>query len=193
MPAAVYILFIILSTVTSKYSSVALTGFVARYEGMFVLLFYIINMLILFNLISEERQIGIIFKSLLVSAFIICLIGLLQLAGRDSFETGWEIPPCRPSTPPANWSSNLAPWFMERWLTQTMGSYVALVFPIAWLRSSAKKKGLRVAAAVLSVLLLVNLIGAIPARAWWDWGGILIILFTSETYIQKIKQSSFYL
>ena len=89
VPAAVYILFIILSTVTSKYSSVALTGFVARYEGMFVLLFYIINMLILFNLISEERQISIIFKSLLVSAFIICLIGLLQLAGRDFFETGF--------------------------------------------------------------------------------------------------------
>ena len=54
----------------------ALTGFVARYEGMFVLLFYIINMLILFNLISEERQISMAFKSLLASAFIICLIGL---------------------------------------------------------------------------------------------------------------------
>ena len=191
VPAAVYILFIILSTVTSKYSSVALTGFVARYEGMFVLLFYIINMLILFNLISEERQISIIFKSLLVSAFIICLIGLTQLAGRDFFETGFG----KSLILPAEYAASELVFKFGTMVYGTlanpnyMGSYVALVFPIAVASIFlAKKKGLRVAAAVLSVLLLVNLIGSDSSAGLVGLGaGILIAIIYFRKHIFKNK------
>jgi len=163
LPSAVYIIFIILSTVTSKYASIALSGFVARYEGMLVLVFYIINMLILFNVIREEWQIQFLLKSLLVSACVISLIGLTQFAGRDFFQTGLG----KSLILPAEFAESELSFNFGTMVYGTlsnpnyMGSYVALVFPIAvMIVLMSEKVALRIGAAVLSVLLLVNLVGS---------------------------------
>lgn len=163
VPAAVYIIFIILSTITSKYASIALSGFVARYEGMFVLLFYVLNMLILCNLISEERQIRILLNALLVSAYVISLIGLSQLVGHDFFETDFG----KTLILPAKYAESELTFNFGTMVYGTlsnpnyMGSYVALVLPIALTAIfMTRRVALRVGAAVLSVLLLVNLVGS---------------------------------
>lgn len=163
LPSAVYIIFIILSTVTSKYASIALSGFVARYEGMLVLVFYIINMLILFNVIREEWQIQFLLKSLLVSACVISLIGLTQFAGRDFFQTGLG----KSLILPAEFVESELSFNFGTMAYGTlsnpnyMGSYVALVFPVAVaVIFLAEKVAWRIMAVVLSVLLLINLAGS---------------------------------
>jgi O-antigen ligase len=191
VPAAVYIVFIILSTVTSGYISVALSGFVARYEGIFVLLFYIVNMLILSNLINEERQIRIIFGALLVSASIICLIGLSQLAGRDFLQTGFG----KSLILPAKYIRSELEFKFGTMVYGTLpnpnyiGSYVTLVFPIAVASIFlVKKKGLRIAAAVLSALLLVNLIGSQSTAGLVGLGAaILVAVIYFRKYIFRNK------
>lgn len=192
IPAAVYILFIVLSTVTSEYASVALHGFVARYEGVFVLLFYILNMFILFNLVSEEGQVRILFGSLLISAAVICLIGLSQMAGHDFFETSLG----KSFILPAEYAGSELDFKFGRMVYGTlsnpnyMGSYVALVLPIAVAAIFlAKKKGLKIASAVIAVLLLINLIGSDSDAGLVGLGvGILIavIYFRKKIFNHKI-------
>ena len=191
IPSALYILFIILSTITSRYVSVALNGFVARYEGMLVLLFYVLDMIILTSLVRDERHLRIISGSLLVSAFIICLIGLSQLAGYNFFNTGFG----KSLILPAEYAASELVFKFGTMVYGTlanpnyMGSYVALVFPIAVASIFlAKKKGLRVAAAVLSVLLLVNLIGSDSSAGLVGLGaGILIAIIYFRKHIFKNK------
>jgi len=192
IPAALYIILIILSTVTSEYVSIALSGFVARYEGMFVLLFYILNMLVVSTLINEEGQVRILFGALLVSASIMCLLGLTQLAGRDFFSTSFG----KSFILPAKYAPSQLSFKFGNMVYGTlsnpnyMGSYAVLVLPIAVASVFlARGKGLRIAAAVLSVLLLVNLVGSRSDAGLVGLGAgavVAVIFFRKKIFRNKI-------
>ncbi|NLW03217.1 MAG: hypothetical protein GX027_08125, partial [Clostridiaceae bacterium] len=192
IPTAIYILFIIISTVASEYVSVALSGFAARYEGMFILLFYILNMLIIFSLISEEGHFRIIFGALLVSASIICILGITQLAGRDFFNSNFG----KSFILPAKFAGSELAFRFGKMVYGTlpnpnyMGSYVDLVFPIVIaVIFLAKKKSIKIAAAVLSVLLLINLIGSRSDAGLVGLGaGLLlaVIYFRKKIFRNKV-------
>lgn len=191
IPSALYILFIILSTITSRYVSVALNGFVARYEGMLVLLFYVLDMIILTSLVRDERHLRIISGSLLVSAFIICLIGLSQLAGYNFFNTGFG----KSLILPAEYAASELVFKFGTMVYGTLanpnyvGSYVALVFPIAVAAIFlARKTAFRIGAGILSALLLVILIGSDSGAGLVGFGaGALIAVIYFRKYIFRHK------
>lgn len=192
IPAAVYILFIILSTLTSKYISVAFSGFVARHEGMFVLLFYVLNMLVMFNLVSDERHFRIICNSLLVSAAAISLLGLLQFIGRDFFNTDFG----KSLILPPEYAGSELEFQFGKMVYGTlsnpnyMGSYVVLVFPIALASIFVSKKtGFKIASAVLSALLLVNLAGSRSSAGLVGLGAgiiLFVICFRKRIFRNRI-------
>jgi len=192
VPAAVYILLIVLSTITSKYASVALSGFVARYEGMFVLLFYVLNMLIVYNLINEESQIKLLVKPLLVSAFVICFIGLSQFAGHDFFETALG----RSLILPAEYAESELNFKFDTMVYGTLsnpnyiGSYVALVFPVAvTVIFIAEKLVWRITAAVLSILLIINLVGSDSSAGLVGLGAgaVIAVVYFLRKYLFRNK------
>ena len=192
VPAAVYILLIVLSTITSKYVSVALSGFVARYEGMFVLLFYVLNMLIVYNLINEESQIKLLVKPLLVSAFVICFIGLSQFAGHDFFETALG----RSLILPAEYAESELSFNFGTMVYGTLsnpnyiGSYVALVFPVAvTVIFIAEKLVWRITAAVLSILLIINLVGSDSSAGLVGLGvgAVIAVVYFLRKYLFRNK------
>lgn len=191
IPAAVYTLFIILSTVNSKYISVALSGFVARHEGLFVLLFYVLNMLVIFNLVNNEKHVKIICNSLLISAAVISLLGLLQFTGHDFFKTGLG----KSLILPSEFAVSELEFQFGNMVYGTlsnpnyMGSYVALVFPIAMASIFVvKKKGLKIASGVLSVLLLVNLAGSRSSAGLVGLGtGIILLVICFRKHIFRNK------
>ena len=74
LPLAAYGLLTIISTLASEYGNIALFGFKERYEGMFVLLSYLILMFGVINFIEEEKQIKIFTIFLSVSAAVIGII-----------------------------------------------------------------------------------------------------------------------
>jgi len=86
-PIAVYMIMAILSTVFSKAQLTSLTGFPDRYEGLPVLLSYMLIMVITINLVNTEEQFKFIINALLTSAVIIALIGLSQFFEMDFFQT----------------------------------------------------------------------------------------------------------
>ncbi|WP_159442892.1 O-antigen ligase family protein [Selenihalanaerobacter shriftii] len=87
IPLGVYALFIILSSLLSEYQSVAFLGFPDRYEGMFTLLSYLIITFITINLVNTKKDIKFIIGSLLVSAFVLSILGIFQYFGLDLFRT----------------------------------------------------------------------------------------------------------
>lgn len=87
IPIAVYMLMIILSTIFSKAQLTSLTGFPDRYEGLPILLSYMLIVIITINLFHKKEQFQFIINALLTSAVIIAVIGLFQFFEMDLMGT----------------------------------------------------------------------------------------------------------
>jgi hypothetical protein len=83
----IYAILIIVSTYYSDVLSVALWGFPDRYEGVFVLLSYLIILFITINLVEYEKDLKFLIIVLFISATMISIIGILQYSGVDLFTT----------------------------------------------------------------------------------------------------------
>ena len=166
IPVIIYATLIILSTATSEHPEVALNGYVARYEGMWVLLCYLALMVMTFNLVKEESQIKFLLGALLISATIIGIIGAFQYFNMDIFRTNFGKLAILPEADHGI-SDSLDFTFKESHVYSIfsnpnyIGSYVALVFPIAFVAFlSFKKIYLKIGTALLMIVLLSSLIGS---------------------------------
>ncbi|KRQ85872.1 O-Antigen ligase [Caloramator mitchellensis] len=87
VPSFVFIMSALISTLLSEYSSIAFFGAPDRYEGFFVILFYILIMLLTFNLTDNDKKIYLLINALLVSTVIISIIAIFQYFKHDIFQT----------------------------------------------------------------------------------------------------------
>ncbi len=87
IPVAVYILMVVISTIFSECKYTSLFGFPDRYEGMPVLLGYMLVLVLAVNFVKSKRQIKFLLTVLLISAVIIGIIGLYQFFGMDFFQS----------------------------------------------------------------------------------------------------------
>lgn len=87
IPAAIYMLCIIISTFLSEYFQVALYGYNERYEGGLVLISYLVICFYTAYFIESEEEIKRVVVFLGISCSIIGLIGLFQYFGMDLFQT----------------------------------------------------------------------------------------------------------
>ena len=81
----IYGSFIILSTFFSDHRLLSIIGAPNRYEGMLVLLSYLFIMMVSMYFITNEKRVKYLLYSLLVSSFLIAIVGLMQIAGYDIF------------------------------------------------------------------------------------------------------------
>jgi len=199
IPTAVYAGLIILSAVTSKYPEIALKGFAGRYEGMWVLLCYLALMLVVFNLVKSENQIRFLLGALLISAAIICLIGLFQFMGLDLFRSDFGKQLILPQQY-QKYKDSLNFRFEDTYIYSTLqnpnyvGSYTALLIPVALaFIAFSKKIYIKIGGAVLTGLLLVNLFGS---RSRAGLVGLLvtvifaIVLFRKAIFKRKLLVSA---
>ena len=85
LPTAIYAGFIVLSSLTSEYREIAISGFAERYEGMILLLCYLVLLVITYNFVNTDKHINYITVALAISSSIICLIGIAQFIGYNFF------------------------------------------------------------------------------------------------------------
>lgn len=188
IPTALYGGLIVLSTVTSKYSDIAFKGFLGRYEGMLVLLCYLSLMLIVFNLVKAEKQIKFLLGALLISVAIICLIGLFQFLGMDLFKSDFGKQLILPKEY-HQFKDNVNFRFEDTYIYSTltnpnyMGSYTALLIPIAFIfMALTKKMYLKIGGAALAGLLLINLFGS---RSRAGLVGLIATVFVAVVLFRK--------
>lgn len=162
----VYTLFVILSSLLSKYQDVAMGGFADRYEGMYVLIAYVLLMLGAIITFKKEKSIKILMIFIMISAAVICTIGLFQYLGHDFFKTKIGrliLLPKEYHHIADTLTFNFEPGrtYTTLYNPNYVGSYVALVLPICvGMAFYFKKIGLKLLSIALGVLLLVNLVGS---------------------------------
>ena len=192
IPLSGYSFFVILSTLFSKYKDVALFGFNDRYEGMFVILSYVIVCFIVINIIDNERHIKIIVYSLLISAFVIGIIGMFQYLNMDIFQAAF-VKRLVLNSQYKNLIHSLDFMLGPRTVYGTlyhydyMGSYMAMLFPLTlvhFLYTGRRK--LKIIFGGLSLLMAFNLF-ACKSRAGVVGAifAIIILLILSGKYLIK--------
>jgi hypothetical protein len=135
IPAGIYALFLLISSIAAEYKSTAFFGFWGRYEGAFVLIAYIAVMFVAMNVFRDEKNIKILFIGLLGSAALISLLGVLQLAGIDYFKSNFVLNIITPSAL-KNRGGHMEATFGTGTLFSTLynpnyvGSYMAMLLPI---------------------------------------------------------------
>ena len=78
IPLAAYALFVILSTLFSPYPKTSLNGFHNRYEGMLMLLSYILLALAAMLVLDKEERIKTVLWFIAIPSFLVTGIGVLQ-------------------------------------------------------------------------------------------------------------------
>ncbi|MBX4258423.1 O-antigen ligase family protein [Clostridium estertheticum] len=193
IPIAIYSVGIILSTMLSQYKGISVWGFIDRYEGMFVLLAYMITLSITILLVDCEYHIKLLFGALFASAIVIGVIGVFQYIGSDIFQSNFG----KSMMLPAEYMKNADKIkFLNTGIYSTLyhynyvGSYMAMMFPLTiTLFLLVKNKIGKYFMGVLSLLMLLNLIAS-NSRAGII-GGILalvVLLIMMRKHIKLEKK-----
>lgn len=87
LPLLGYELFTVLATIFSKTKSFALNGMVEQYEGLYVLLAYGIIAVYSYLVIRSEKDIDILFFSILTAGVIQSIFGIVEICGKEIMNT----------------------------------------------------------------------------------------------------------
>lgn len=161
----IYSLFVIISTLSSEYKEIALKGFPDRYEGMYMLLAYMIILFLTINLIEKEQHAKVIIISLLIGAVILGTIGFFQYIGHDLWKSNFGKDLMLPSKyvggkDKITFSFNKYQIYATLYHYNYVGSYIAMLFPLTFsMFMLIKNKILKGILAFITILMAINLIG----------------------------------
>ena len=82
-----YLLYVILSTIYSPFSEVAIVGVADRYEGVAVLFSYVVICFFSINILNDKMDFKIAIGALYFSTLVAGTIGVLQYFGMDLFKS----------------------------------------------------------------------------------------------------------
>lgn len=182
LAGSVYLIFVILSTILSNYPSIAFNGFTDRYEGVYILVTYILIFFFTTSMVSNEKQVKLIIASLLSGATIIAIIGLFQYIGFDLWKSNIGKSLMLPAKN-MNMAGGLTFQFSKHTIYATLyhtdyvGSYMAMLFPFSFaMLVLSKNKWIRIGLAFLTILMGINWLGC-NSRAGMVGGILALIIF----------------
>jgi len=185
----IYVLLVIISTILSEYGKVALWGFRERFEGAFVLISYMVLAFLAANILREEKLIKILFACILVSSFIISVIGNLQLLELDYFKSKFVIQlislPLQIDVSRAKLDAKFPPRtvFSTLYNPNYVGSYMAMIIPILLVFLVRIKKIAH--KLMLGLLLCLTAICAVGAKSSAGIVGIVFSLIIILIMLRK--------
>lgn len=164
VPIGVYTLLVILSALFSEHISVAVSGFPNRYEGMLVIVSYVIMMVFVINYINKEEHVTRVVKILFVSASIAGIIGIFQFFGLNIFESEFG----KVLITPVQYlgklqiKNRLALYAISSTLFNQnfVGSYMAMLLSLAATVFFMSDKKYKIGIGLFSCLMFANLIGS---------------------------------
>lgn len=181
LPASVYLALIILSTAMSQHLEVALLGFPSRYEGALVNIAYLIVMFAAINLVRDDKQIKIVVGSILFSATLIGIIGVLQFFGLDIFKSEigkYLIVPPDMHKLNLNFSFGKYTIYSTLFNTNNVGSYAALLFPLSFsLYVLSQRTSRKILAGIFTCLMFMVWIGCLSRAGIMGGIAALLVLF----------------
>lgn len=163
IPLAIYAIFVIISTIFAIDTQTALWGFVDMYQGMFVLLSYVLITFLTINFVNNERDVNLFVKAFLFLMIVEGLLGITQYFGFDFFRTKTGNSLIIPNNlQVSNLSFPFGPKTIYGTLFNTnfVGSFATLMLPlsVAFLLG-AKTKKQRIVSAIAVILMIFTWIG----------------------------------
>lgn len=181
IPIAIYAFFVILSTEFSQYTDIALNGFVDRYEGMYVLLAYMVILIVTINLVNKEHHLKVLIGALFIGTLIIGIIGFFQYLGYDFFKSAFGKNLILPAAY-KQMADKLQFQFSKGMIYATLyhldyvGSYMAMLFPLSFtLFLLTKRIWFKALFAVFSLLMAINWLGC-TSRAGLFGGALALVI-----------------
>lgn len=134
VPLAIYAIMTVVSTILSPHVDVAMQGFIEMYQGMPVLLCYVLVTFIVCNYMRDERDIKIFTYAYAAVTAVVGVLGITQYFGFDFFKTpvgNWLIAPeiIRNMGVKFNFGANTI--YATMYNTNFVGSFAALVLPVS--------------------------------------------------------------
>lgn len=190
-----YVLLVIASSLLSKYTSISFIGIAGRYEGMFVLISYMVIMFLAINIVNNEKHIKYILLSLFASAIVISIIGIFQYYGFDYLKSNFFIDLVTPSKY-QNLDIKLPYAVGEIYTTLAhnnyVGSYMSILAPLTFvLFITVEKKKDKILLGFLSLFMFSILLGS-HSRAGFV-GTIIAITISIIIMRKKIIKNYVYL
>lgn len=192
IPIIIYIIATILSAIMCENSTVAMRGFIGMFQGVWVLIGYMLILICAVNLFNSEREMKWLLLGLSVSGFIVCLIGVGQFFGYDFLSTPFGKNLILPkayegSAASLTFKAAKGTIYSTFGNPNFLGSFTALLFPLFFSALlGVKDKKYKLLFGVLSILVFFNWIGC-KSRA-----GYLGLFFSFIIFIilfrKKIKQ-----
>lgn len=163
IPLGIYALFVILSTIFATDKSTALWGFVDMYQGMFVLLSYVLLTFLTINFVNNERDVTLFAKAFLFLIIVEGIIGITQYFGFDIFQSSLGkslIIPSKLQVENLSFSFGPKTIYGTMFNTNFVGSFATLMLPlsVAFLMG-AKDKKQRIISGIAVILIIFLWIG----------------------------------
>jgi len=163
IPLLIYAIFVIISTIFAIDTQTALWGFVDMYQGMFVLLSYVLITFLTINFVNSERDIELFVKAFLFLMIVEGLLGITQYFGFDFFQTKIGkslIIPGNLRVEDLSFSFGPKTIYGTLFNTNFVGSFATLMLPLSVaLLLCAKTKKQRIISAIAVVLMIFVWIG----------------------------------
>lgn len=166
IPMLIYVIFVVLSWIFSKYPYFAYHGYNERFEGSLVLIFYMVMLFYVINTINTERNIKWVVYAIGVTSSILSILGLSQFFRRDFFQTEIGKRLITPKTyidqlDKLEFSFTRGEIYQTVYNINYVSFYLTLLVPVFGLLFIWEKNFKRkVIYAVISALLIINLIGS---------------------------------
>lgn len=180
IPLFGYAILALLSTIVSDYSSFGYNGIYEQFESVFVLLGYCLVVYYAYLFIDSEQDVKLIIVFLMISIFILGLLGISQATGHDFFAMDKVFKFLLPNEYKEN--ADMFSFAFEKnrvYLTlynpNYVGVYVALIAPIILCLMLTTKKLISIILYLLALgLLIISLYGS---RSVSGVVGIIVSLF----------------
>lgn len=163
IPLGIYAIFVITSTIFAIDTQTALWGFVDMYQGMFVLLGYVLITFLTINFVNNERDVTLFVKAFLFLMIVEGTLGIGQYFGFDFLQTKLGndlILPDKLVVENLSFSFGPKTIYGTLFNTNFVGSFATLMLPlsVAFLLG-AKTKKQRLISSITTILMIFVLIG----------------------------------
>lgn len=163
IPLGIYSIFVIISTIFAIDTQTALWGFVDMYQGMFVLLSYVIITFLTINFVNSERDVNLFVNAFLFLMIVEGVIGVGQYFGFDFFQSGIGkslIVPGNIQVDGLSFSFGPKTIYGTLFNTNFVGSFATLMLPlsVAFMLASKSKKQ-KIVTSIAFVLMIFTFIG----------------------------------
>jgi hypothetical protein len=190
IPLGIYAIFVIISTIFALDTQTALWGFVDMYQGMFVLLSYVVITFLTINFVNSERDVNLFVNAFLFLMIVEGIIGVTQYFGFDFFQTAIGkrlIVPGNIQVDGLSFSFGPKTIYGTLFNTNFVGSFATLMLPLSVaVLLSSKTKNQRIISTIAVSLMVFVCIGSNSRAGYMGVAiSVLFLMCLIKEFIRK--------